>query len=356
MKRSMFGVLALVAGMSACSGDPTGDLRDEVVGIVADPTSLFIAQGDSAAIIVTAIDGQGNALDVSDLTFQSDASLISVAEDPTYLSVTTGGQLEQGRRLFIKGVAPANAKLTLSTNGKSLDVPVRVTPITVAATFSNAAPAANELVTITLPTGFKFGVGAAVSSLLTGPGIIESISADSTSADVLLAPATTGSLTIDSITVDFVPGVKFSLPTVDTVAVGALTPAPGTDSPSTAPSLTVPPVDGTTGFFDVGTFTAADLSTDGGVGAQYYKFTVTEDGDYTFTTNWDNTSDIDMEICSDVTCSDGGMFIGAGNTQPETALVTLTAGVYYFDVVLFAGAPPGSVSIKLEHTATPEAP
>jgi hypothetical protein len=356
MKRSMFGVLALVAGMSACKGDPTSSLRDEVVGVVSDPTSLFIAQGDSAAVIVSAVDGQGNALDVSDLTFQADASIIGVADDPTYLAVNTGTQLQQSRRLFVKGLSPASTPLTVSTNGKSLDIPVRVTPTSVAATFSNAAPAANELITITLPAGFKFGVGAAVSSALTGPGIIEAISADSTSADVLLAPATTGSLTIDSVTVDFAPGVKFSLPTTDTVAVGALTPAPGTGSPSTAPSLTVPPLDGTTGFFDIGTFTAPDLSTDGGVAAQYYKFTITEDGDYTFTTNWDNTSDIDMEICSDTSCSDGGMFIGTGIDQPETALVTLTAGVYYFDAVLFAGAPPGSISIKIQHTATPSAP
>jgi len=353
MKRSMFGVLALVAGMSACSGDPTGNLRDEVVGIVADPTSVFVAQDDSVGVIVSAIDGQGNALDVSDLTFQGDPS-ISVAEDPNYLAVNIGTQLQQSRRLFIKGVSPASATLALSTNGKSLDLPVRVTPTVVAATFSNAAPAANELVTITLPTGFKFGEGAAVGSAVTGPGIIEAVSADSTSADVLLAPSTTGSLTIDSITVSFVPGVKFSLPTADTVAVGAVTPAPGTESTATAPELPVPPVDGTTGFFDAGTFTAADISGDGGVGkAQYYKLTVTEDGDYNLAVNWDNTSDVDMIVCGDAACV-AEDFSAATAAQPETHTYTLTAGTYYVVVELFAGGPPGSVSLTIQHTATPE--
>jgi hypothetical protein len=83
---------------------------------------------------------------------------------------------------------------------------------------------------------------------------------------------------------------------------------------------------------------------------------VTEDGDYTFTVNWDNTTHVDMELCSDTTSTHGGAILGTGIDQPETATVTLTAGVYYFDAVLFAGAPPGSISIKLEHTATPEAP
>ena len=104
-------------------------------------------------------------------------------------------------------------------------------------------------------------------------------------------------------------------------------------------------------FYDGAAFTGADLTTDGGLGAQYYKFTVAEAGDYTFLTNWDNDADLDMELCRDATCSDGGEFLGTGVDQPEEATVTLEPGTYYFVVVFFdfgaSAALPGWLSVSV---------
>jgi hypothetical protein len=361
MKRSMFGVLALVAGMSACKGDPTSSLRDEVVGIVSDPTSLFIVQGDSAAVIVTAVDGQGNALDVSDLTFQGDASIIAVTDDPTYLAVNTGTQLQQSRRLFVKGLAPASTPLTLTTNGKSLAVPVRVTPTSVAATFSNAAPAANELLTITLPAGFKFGAGAGVSSPVSGAGIIASISADSTSADVLLAPGTTGALIIDSVTVDFAPGVKFSLPTIDTVAVGAVTPLAGTDAPGTAPAVTIPAAGAaSTVFFDGGTFDYPAPLFGGAFGdfpSRLYKIVVADSTVLTTSVDWPSGEDMGVYFfLANGTTEFGTPGDGADPAEhPEGTTNTFPPGTYMMAIVDFSATNPPYFGLTITQPA-PAAP
>jgi hypothetical protein len=42
-----------------------------------------------------------------------------------------------------------------------------------------------------------------------------------------------------------------------------------------------------------------------------------------------------MELCRDVTCSDGGEFLGTGIDQPEEGTTTLEPGTYYFAVVFF---------------------
>jgi hypothetical protein len=355
MKRSMFGVLALVAGMSACSGDPTSSLRDEVVGVVADPTSVFVAQDDSVAVIVSAIDGQGNALDVSDLTFQAGDASVSVVDDPTYLAVNIGTQLQQSRRLFVKGVSPASTKVTLTTNGHTLDLPVRVTPITVAATFSTATPAANELLTITLPAGFKFGEGAGVSSALTGSGIIASISADSTSADVLLAPGTTGTLLIDSVTVDFAPGVKFSLPTTDSVTVGAVTPLSGTDAPGTAPAVTIPAAGAaSTVFFDGGTF---DFLAFGSVPSRLYKIVVADTTTLTTAVDWPSGQDMGVYFfLADGATPFGTPGDGADPAQhPEVTTNTFAPGTYMMAILNFSTTDPPYFGLTITQPA-PEAP
>ena len=120
---------------------------------------------------------------------------------------------------------------------------------------------------------------------------------------------------------------------------------PGTDNPATAPDITNTPL-----FYDGGAFGGPDLTADGGTGAQYYKFTPAEDGDYTFSVNWGSPSDVDVVLCTDVTCSDGGDFSGGGATtaQPEEPVYTLTGGTtYYIAVVLFAGVAPPWVSMNL---------
>ena len=228
------------------------------------------------------------------------------------------------------------------------------------AAFSSTTPAVNQPVTITAP-GFLFLPGSLV---IFGDGVsapldtatVVAMAADSSSIDFLANPGTTGIPTISGAVLNILPTVPLTLPATTTVTVSSTVSAiAGTGAPGTAPTFAVPAAGASNILFDKGTFTAADISTDGGIGAQYYKLVVTEDGDYTFTVNWnDPGADVDMELCSDATCSDGGTFLGDGTTLPETATTTLVAGTYYFDAVLFAGTTPGWVSLRVDHAVPAE--
>ena len=203
--------------------------------------------------------------------------------------------------------------------------------------------------TITLPTDYTFTADAAVTTDA-GDGFVESISADMTAITAVIPPGSTGAATLTGLSASFLPGVPLTLPTVDEVAAVG-TPIGG-DSPAAAPDITTPALDATTTFFDAGGFTGADISGDGGVGAQYYKFTVTEAGSYSFSTSWPGAADVDAVVCFDPACSDGA-FVGASADNPEEGSATLDPGTYYYVAVLFAGTPPPFVRLDLTHEAPP---
>jgi hypothetical protein len=351
MKRSMCGgfvLAAAVAGLLACSADPTGDLVGSGVTVQADPTSVFLTPGEQKGVIVTAVDEQGNEQDITGFQFQSSAPTVTVAEDTTYLPTSAGARLGTSRRVFVTGVDPSAATLTLMANNDTLAVPVVVEPATATVTLSANVVPVNQPITITLQGPYKFGEGTG-ATVNTVAGVVLGLSADSTAMTLLPPPGASGPLVLDSVAPTFAPTLRFSLPTGDTVTVDSLAPVAGTGSPSTAPALTVPAAGTSSGFFDVGTLTAADITADEGLGAQYYKIDVTEAGTYTITTNWSNDADIDILLCSDATCSDGGDFLSTGVDQPETDSRDLVPGTYYLAVVLFDGTAPGTISILLQH-------
>jgi len=351
MTHSKCGLLLLlaIAGVAACGGDPTSSLRQGNERIVATPTSLFLQQGASVFVIAELQDEQGNQL-VEDLQTEDVGSQITVERDTAFLETTNGTKLKTRERFIVTGVAPGSAFFTLKNGTDTLAVPVRVVPTALAVTFSNAAPAVNEVVTITAPAGFKFGAGAAVETEL-GSGFVESFSADSTAIGVLIPPGSTGPVTLSGLTASFLPGLPLSLPSVDPVTAGT-TQIAGTGSTATAPTIPVPGLDSTTNFFDTGAFTNTDITGDGGEGAQYYKLVVTEAGNYHFVTNWTGGSDMDAVVCNDPACA-AGAFAGSGITQPEDGTLSLTPGTYYYAVVLFAGSAPPFISLSLTHEAPP---
>jgi hypothetical protein len=355
MKRSMCGIALLAAATAlwSCNGDPTGSIRDSGQKVLADPSVVFVDQGAVKPVTVELVDGQGNQLEV-DFTPQNVGAGITVAEDTTFLETSTG-HIQTAQRFVVTGVAPGSTSFELTSGGVVDTIPVRVIPTSFAATVSNAAPAANEPVTVTLPAGYKFVAGAGVSSDR-GAGIVTSVAADSSSLVVVLPLGSSGPLTLDSVQVGFLPGVTLGgIPTEATVAADA-TPAAGTGSTATAPSLPVPALDATTGFVDIGAFTAPDLTVDGGVGAQYYRLVITEAGDYTITTDWPApASDIDVVQCPSTGCAAASTFVGTGVDHPEQGTLTLAPGTYFLAVILFAGGP-SDFGIRIDHTATPPPP
>ena len=347
MKRSMCGgiLLAGLTGMLACSGDPTGDLVGKNLKIQPDPSSMSVAQGATKPVTLTVVDEQGNQQAIENFSVTATSGAVAAVEDSTF-QPTTSGELPTTRRVNVTGQSPAATSIAVSANGVTDTIPVLVEPVSAPVTLSASAVPANVPITITLGTGYKFsGTGSAtVNGVATIP---QSVAPDSSAITVLPPPGTVGPLNLTGVIADFAPTVTFDLPTADSIAVDSLAPAAGTGSPSTAPALIVPATGATSSFFDIGTFTAADITGDGGLGkAQYYRLDVTEAGTYNFSVNWSNDADLDIQLCSDVSCS-APDFLSTGSDQPEADSRDLVPGTYYLAVILFAGTVPQTISITL---------
>jgi len=337
MTRSKCGLLLLLAaGLGACGGDPTESFKEAGQKIVTDPAVVFVNQGANVFVVAQLQDNQGNQL-ATNFEATPLGNGFTVTRDTAFLETTNGATLKTRERFQVTGVTPSSSAFEISGGGLKDTIRVGVLPIDVAASFSNTAPALNESVTITLPAGYKFGADATVASNL-GPGFVESVAADGSSLTALIPPGSTGAVTLGGVTADFLPGIPLTVPSIDPVAASA-TGLPGTDDPATAPTIPTPAAGQTVTLFDVGTMTGADITGDGGVGAQYYKLTVVDSAAYTFTTSWTGAADIDEVVCFDAGCSDGD-FVGATANNPESGSVDLTPGTYYFSVVLFAGGAP----------------
>jgi hypothetical protein len=340
MKRSMCGIALLAAATAlwSCNGDPTGSIRDSGQTVLADPTSLFMDQGANKFVTVELVDGQGNQLEVA-FEPQNVGAGITVVRDTAFLQTSTG-HIQTSERFIVTGTAPTSTSFQLVSGGKSVTIPVKVTPAGVSVTLSNPTPAANEGLVITLPAGYKFGAGSGATVVAT-PGITTGRAADSSSVTVLLPPLTTGLITADSVQVDFLPGVSLSLPTTETVTVGAATTLPGTAAPGTAPVIAAPAAGLASALFDLPDF-AATID-------HFYKIDVTEAGDYTITGDWSVGSDIDLFICvADATCAAPNFFAATAN-KPESGTVTLPVGTHYLGVEDFGGDAAGAlVTITVE--------
>jgi hypothetical protein len=347
MMRSMCGgfLVATLAGVLACSGDPTGDLVGTGAAISATPSSLFMAQGETKPLTVSVLDAQGNELEITGFQAAPGSAAVAVVEDTTFLATNAGGRLSTSRRVNVSGQTPAATTVAVNANGQSINVPVVVEPISATVSLSATAVPANVPITITLGEGYKFGAdgNAQVNGV---DAIPQSAAPDSSAITVLPPPGTVGELTVVGVVPAFAPTLSFDLPTGDTVSVDSLAPAPGTGSPSTAPPLIVPAAGATSSFFDIGTFTAADITGDGGLAGQYYRMDVTEAGTYNFSVNWANDADVDILLCQATDCSDAD-FMSSGIDQPEADSRDLVPGTYYLAVVLFDGTVPGTVSITL---------
>lgn len=335
-------VLAIALVLGACSGDPTDNFRGNATNITASPTSLFIVRGETKEVIVEVVDDQGNPLE-QDVAVSGGAGL-TITLDPDYLgTTTTDGQLKYEKAFNVTANELTSTTFTVTSGDLSREIAVRVTPgaadvplVTVAST----GPNAGDPTVLTVPAPFQFAADSAVT-FDAGPGIIIARSADGRSLTVLPPPGTTSTGAVFLAPDYLAEGVVASATDVPVTISPTVTALPGTGSPSTAPNFDAPAAGGVTAFYDAGTFTAPDITADGGVAGQYYRLTVAADGDYTITTNWDNDADIDQLLCRDATCSDGGEFLGSGTDQPEEGTVTLTAGTYYIAVILFeAGATP----------------
>lgn len=349
MQPSTRGMVVLTAAVAlwSCSSDPTDSFQTGQ-HISATPSTVTVNQGVSEFVIVELVDDQGNQI-AANFAEQNVGPGITVVKDETFLP-TSGGPLQTSARFIVTGTAPAGTSFEVVAGGVTDTIPVAVVPVGAGiplATVSSTGPTAADPTVLTVPAPFQFSPDSGVG-FDAGPGIIIARSDDGRSVTLLPPPGATSTGTVSLVT-DFLPTDVILPSTTDVpLTISPTVPTlPGTGDPATAPAFDAPAVGGTTAFYDAGTFTAADITGDGGLGGQYYTLNVAADGDYTFTTNWNNDADIDQLLCSDVTCSDGGTFLGTGVDQPEVGTVTLTAGTYYIAIVLFDGTAPGFIATSI---------
>jgi hypothetical protein len=285
---------------------------------------------------------------------------ITVQEDSSFLKTTINTRLPTQDRFVVSGLTPVVSSFEVAAGDTSITIPVRVLPTSVAGTFSNAAPAQNEGVTITAPAGFSF---ANVTGVVIGAdtGAVVAHAADGTSVTFVPRPgldtiAARNRATIIGASSALYPSVPLTLPTDDSITIAPIASLPGTDAPGTAPTFTAVPLGQALAIFDKGTFAGTDFL-EGGPGAQFYHITIPDSADYSVSVNWDGPTDVDAFLCNTDAC-DGTVAkqIGSGTAQPEASILTLGPATYLLALPAFftdtVNVPPTDMPPRVAITVT----
>jgi len=341
MTHSKCGLLLLlaIAGVAACGGDPTSSFRQGNERIVATPSSLFLPQGGTVFVIAELQDEQGNQL-TEDLQTADVGSGITVERDTAFLETTNGTKLKTRERFIVTAVSPSATSFTLKSGADSLVVPVKVTPTSLAATFSSLTPASNEPVTISA-AGYHFLTGTTVV-VGADTAIVLSRSPDSTSATFLPFPGATGPVTVSGVAIDFLPSSPLTLTTADQLTVGPVSILPGTNSPANPPVIGAPSPGVTTALYDSATFASPVCGVaNNGVPCQLYKISLPTDTVFNATLTWTNGTDLGLYVLNANGTADAGQSCDSGGNAStgggfiESCTITLTAGDYLLAAVNF---------------------
>ncbi len=222
MNRLTLGTVPMLAilVLGGCSTDSTDDLRNGVDKLVAQPTLLSLAPGQSKTVEVGAVDAQGNQLSTAyeatdvgaGITVRRDSTFLPIFVDDTTLVVPPTGP----RFRFVVTAAEGNNFQTSSFKvvggGKDVTIPVRVEPLTtIAVQISNQTPALGEVVTLTMPAGLTLTPDATVSFADESQlPVIISRAPDGTSISFLVPPNFSGPLRVNGVQSAVAPDVVFT--------------------------------------------------------------------------------------------------------------------------------------------------
>lgn len=226
---------------------------------------------------------------------------------------------------------------TLATTGALTTPSISSIP----GTFSSAAPAIGDTVTLTLTAPYKALPNATVT-FLNGAGIITGISVDSTQISFLPPPGATGSPTLSNVVLGFLTAVPLTLPSAAALTVSNTTNYVGSGTPATSPAVPIPALGDTTEFYDK--FVGTD---------QFYKLVVPTGVTIAMQLSWPAGPDLDTWFCN-AACSNpsvpGGFGAATGANPEGLAAVVFAAGTYNQQVDLYAGAAPQWIKIRLIRT------
>jgi hypothetical protein len=226
----LFGALAVLA----CSGDPTGN-ESTPTAIQSSPEVVFVAQGDSEAVVVTVIDEDGQVLQ-ADFTATDIGSGITVRRDPTYQEVTAGNPIRRGTRFFVSGVNLTHTSFKVNALGLSKTIDVTSVPGTLNAEITDTLPTLGDTLTITAPAGTFFTDSTTLTFAGAAPVVV---SQNETTITFIPMPNIFGPALISDVGVTSNPALAFDLATPYNVKTDSIIDI-GTDVTPLTPALGAP--------------------------------------------------------------------------------------------------------------------
>jgi hypothetical protein len=341
MNRATRRSIILVAGLAACNGDPTGDLRNGVDHLIATPGAIFLTRGAVTSVTVEAVDEQGNRQGTR-FTLGAVSPSIMVVEDSTFnLIYDKNGNLvfpEKPTRLRY-AVSPlavsGEASFVVRAGGKEITIAVRLVPDSVAASYSNPVPAAGDTVTLTTGAPFQFLANATLDA-----GGNPAILLGQTATTIRFVPipgGAPGPATVNGVALDYATSLSLSLPTTSAFT----TPAglSGVDALATAPAITIPAAGAATMFVDAGVMQpVSECDGDNGSPCRAYRLELATARTFRIDARWQGTSDLGLYFYDAAGNGLPGPCDSNGNGvtgQPESCTKTLGPGTFYVTVVDF---------------------
>lgn len=341
-------VVALsVPFLMSCSGDPTDSLRSGVEKLNPNPSQVFLQQGKTTNVDVTATDGQGNQIETA-FAITNVGPGISVERDPTFRPVYVNDTLlappatDAIFRFRVTANQLVASNFTITAEGQDVVVPVSVTPdplLIPQAAVSTSGPNPQDTITLTLPAPYAFQ-GSASVAFDVGNAVVVGRSPDGSQLKVLALPGSTGAGAISGLFINYLPTVPLtsSTDTTTPVAVGTtVTPLAGTNDPATAPVIPLPAAGEQTGFIDTGTLGAASCGQNSGAPCALYKFSLADSTDLHVRLQGSNAADLGLYFLNaadlsdaDQACDDLGR-----DEVPEECDLTFGGGDYLMAVVSF---------------------
>jgi hypothetical protein len=229
----LFGAVGALSAVSACTSGNPADNEGTPTAIVSNPDVVFVDQGQSQPVVVSVVDEDGQTLE-AEFTLGNVGPGITVTPDPDFLPVTGGNPLRRQARFFVQAVDLAASSFTVSALGLTKDIQVTSVPASLASTFSNAAPALGDTITITAPTGTFFSQTSAIRFGVQDL-VVVTRAADGSTMTFIPAPTIHGPLTVTEVKVTSDPDLTFTLSTTETLITDSLVTAAGTfDDPTPA--------------------------------------------------------------------------------------------------------------------------
>jgi hypothetical protein len=220
------------------------------------------------------------------------------------------------------------------------------------ATFDDQEPDLLQAVTLTAPAGFTFAPDVVVT-IGGNAAIINSVAGDGSSVNLIPIPGSAGVAAVDGVVVAGAPNHLVTMNTVQTVTAPALTPLEGTETPETAPTLTVPGPGGSFVLSDAGAFAGDPTDCCFGFHPRIYKLEIAAPTTLDFTLDWFQGQDLGVYVTTDdlVTVIGGADSFGEGpGGHPETGTVNFAApGTYYVNLVNFSASTPSFFQLTIEN-------